>query len=469
VNSHFQYYDLVKIKEDLIKVLTGRISASNLLRISGITIQSMNEEQIIVSASDQSIIDLLKGSHIQHELITFFCDRFYQDVNKPNLVFQIQPEEIPKLAKNFTQAEGSQKGLVQGLAEKKKGQLNPDYTFDTFVLGNSNSFAFHHAQAVSTAPGDKKHNPYFIYGGVGLGKTHLLHAISHKIIENEPECKVRYVSCEALLNEYIDAVRRRDSKIKKVRELDVLVVDDIQILSGKDAFQEEFRNIFNSLLERNAQIVLAADRTPPEIKGLTDRLISRFSSGLLADIKLPDLETRMAIIGNLSRKHGIFIDNDCTEYLASSISSNVRELQGAFIRIMSLSSFEKCDVTSDLIDRALSELHNTSKKELTPEIIQKEVAQAYGVSREELLSDSRVKQVSYPRQVAMSITRDMTDLTLQEIADAFIKKDHVTVSHACRKVEQSKKSNSQENLKILQLIQKLERDYKAHLDGDTHR
>lgn len=314
--------------------------------------------------------------------------------------------------------------------------LNPRYTFDTFVVGDSNNLAHAACLAVSVSPGES-YNPLFIYGGVGLGKTHLLQAIGHKVLLNNKKSKVFYISTERFTNELIKSLEERrmvDFK-EKYRNVDVLLIDDIQFLINKEKTQEEFFHTFNALHEARKQIVVSSDRTPKEIPTLHERLRTRFEWGLIADIQPPDIETREAILRKKAESENTPILLEVISYIAEKIPSNIRELEGALIRVIAFASIHKKQISLELAHDALKGiLPDTKNKLLTPEIIQKKVSDYFGIKQTDIVSEKRDQRFAYPRQIAMFLTRELTSLSTPDTAKAFGKKDHSTVLHACKKV-----------------------------------
>ncbi|SDN96016.1 chromosomal replication initiator protein DnaA [Alkalicoccus daliensis] len=342
------------------------------------------------------------------------------DMAEPQLDMKQKPPEPP--AKNAD--------------DPPKHMLNPKYTFDTFVIGSGNRFAHAASLAVAEAPA-KAYNPLFIYGGVGLGKTHLMHAIGHYVIDHNPDAKVVYLSSEKFTNEFINSIR--DNKAvhfrNKYRNVDVLLIDDIQFLAGKEQTQEEFFHTFNSLHEERKQIVISSDRPPKEIPTLEDRLRSRFEWGLITDITPPDLETRIAILRKKAKAENLDIPNEVMLYIANQIDTNIRELEGALIRVVAYSSLINQDMNADLAAVALKDIiPNTKSRDITIDDIQATVAAAYGVKVEDMKAKKRTKTVAYPRQIAMYLAREMTDHSLPKIGAVFGKRDHTTVIHAHEKI-----------------------------------
>lgn len=315
--------------------------------------------------------------------------------------------------------------------------LNPKYTFGSFVIGASNRFAHAASLAVAEAPA-KAYNPLFIYGGVGLGKTHLMHAIGHYVLEHYPQLNVVYLSCEKFTNQFISAIqyKRSEEFRNRYRNVDLLMVDDIQFLAGKEQTQEEFFHTFNALHEANKQIILSSDRPPREIATLEDRLRSRFEWGLITDIQQPDLETRAAILRKKSEQENLRVDNDVLLHLANRINSNIRELEGALTRIYAYASFTSRPISADLVDEVLKDtINNEAKKEITVEAIQVLVSQHFGIRPSDMKAKKRTRAISYPRQIAMYLSRQLTDHSLPRLGEEFGGRDHTTVLHACDKIE----------------------------------
>ncbi len=315
--------------------------------------------------------------------------------------------------------------------------LSPKYTFDTFVIGSGNRFAHAAASAVAEAPA-RAYNPLFIYGGVGLGKTHLLQAIGHYVIHHKRIPRVAYISSEKFTNELINSIR--DDKTlefrTKYRNVDVLLIDDIQFLAGKERTQEEFFHTFNTLHEASRQIIITSDRPPKEIPTLEDRLRSRFEWGLIADIQPPDLETRIAILRKKAEVDGIVIPDDVADFIAQRIRSNIRELEGALVRVSAYARLTRSSITVDLATEILKELlPPTHTKPLSIPVIQKAVAEYFGIRIDEMRSKRRTKGVAFPRQVAMYLSRELTDASLPRIGEEFGGRDHTTVMHACERVK----------------------------------
>ena len=321
----------------------------------------------------------------------------------------------------------------------QNANLNPRYTFDSFVVGANNNLAHAASLAVAESPGEI-YNPLFIYGGVGLGKTHLMHSIGHFILKNNPQAKVLYVTSEKFTNELIDAIRNKNNISttefrEKYRNNDILLIDDIQFIIGKESTQEEFFHTFNSLYGAKKQIIISSDKPPKEIETLEERLRSRFEWGLTVDIQSPDYETRMAILRKKEELEGYNIDNEVIKYIATNVKSNIRELEGALTKIVALSKLNKQEITIELAEEALKDLISPNEtKEVTPELIIQVVADHFGITPLDISSQKRNKEVVFPRQIVMFLCRSMTDTPLQAIGKYLGGRDHTTIIHGYEKI-----------------------------------
>jgi len=334
--------------------------------------------------------------------------------------------------------------------------LNTKYTFEAFVIGSSNRFAHAAALAVSNAPA-QAYNPLFIYGGVGLGKTHLLHAIGHHVLQVRPATKVLYLSSERFTNQLITAIQTR-STVKfreRYRTVDVLLIDDIHFIAGKESTQEEFFHTFNTLHDAHKQIVLCSDRSPKEIRGLEERLVSRFEWGLVTDIQPPDLETRVAILRKKAEGHRALVPDDVTVFIAERVRSNIRELEGALIRVLAYSELVGQGVTVALVQEVLKDMVLEEARRVSIEVIQRRVAEYFDIRLEDMKTKRRTKQVAYPRQVAMYLTRRLTDASLPAIGEGF-KRDHSTVLYACEKIEEAMRIRPEIQRVVDQLIRTIQ-------------
>jgi chromosomal replication initiator protein len=315
--------------------------------------------------------------------------------------------------------------------------FNPKNTFDTFVVGNNNNFAYAASKAVAETPG-KAYNPLFLYGGVGLGKTHLLQAIGQHVAGSRKSARVAYVSSEKFTNEYIEAIQNNKLVAfrKKYRQSEVLLIDDIQFLAGKERIQEEFFHTFNALHEAHKQIVLTCDRPASEIQGLEQRLVSRFEWGQTADVQAPDVETRLAILHKKAQTMGVTLPDDVINFLATRIRTNIRRLEGALIRVASFASLTGKKLTIEVVEGLLREiLHEEGRQTISIEVIQKKVAEHFDIRLADMTSKRRPENIAFPRQIAMYLSRQMTESSLNTIGEAFGGRDHGTVLHAYRLVK----------------------------------
>ena len=334
--------------------------------------------------------------------------------------------------------------------DDQKTNLNPKYTFDTFVIGSNNRFAHAASVAVAESPG-KEYNPLFLYGGVGLGTTHLMHSVAHYILQKDPTKKVLYVTSEVFTNELIDSIRNGNNTSmtkfrEKYRNIDVLLIDDVQFIIGKESTQEEFFHTFNALHSANKQIIISSDRPPKDMETLEARLQSRFEWGLIADISSPDYETRMAILRKKEELDGYNIDDEVIRYIATNIKSNIRELEGALTKIVALSRLNKCDITLGLAEEALKDIISpNAQREVTPNLIIQVVSDHFGITPLDISSQKRTKEIVYPRQIVMYLCRNMTETPLQSIGRILGGRDHTTIIHGSEKIAAD--MNKDENLK----------------------
>ncbi len=337
--------------------------------------------------------------------------------------------------------------------------FNPKNTFDTFVVGANNNFAFAAAKAVAETPG-KAYNPLFLYGGVGLGKTHLLHAIGQHVASTKKSARVAYVSSEKFTNEYIDAIQNNKLAVfrKKYRHTDVLLIDDVQFFAGKERIQEEFFHTFNALKEAGKQIVLTCDRPPSEMQGLENRLVSRFEWGLVTDLQPPDIEMRLAILQKKAQFMNVTLPDDVINFLATRIRTNIRRLEGALIRVASFASLTGKKLTIEVVEGLLREiLHEEGRQTISIEVIQKKVAENYDIRLADMTSKRRPENIAFPRQIAMYLSRQLTESSLNVIGEAFGGRDHGTVLHACRLVKDRMEVDANVRQRVLHLEKQLTR------------
>ena len=410
---------------------------------------SLEGNTIIVEAPNDFARDWLDGNY--KELLMDIIDQLIGE--RVNIKFVIPQAKNEEFAIQRNHIQSKQNNRQTSETTSHRNMLNPKYTFETFVIGSGNRFAHAASLAVAEAPA-KAYNPLFIYGGVGLGKTHLMHAIGHYVLEHNPTANVVYVTCEKFTNEFINSIRdnRPDDFRNKYRNADILLIDDIQFLAGKESTQEEFFHTFNTLHSENKQIVISSDRPPKEIPTLEDRLRSRFEWGLITDITPPDLETRIAILRKKAKAEALDIPNEVMIYIANQIDTNIRELEGALIRVVAYSSLENRDITSELAAEALKGIiPNTKPKVITIQNIQKVVSDHYGIKIEDFKSKKRTKNIAFPRQVAMYLSRELTDLSLPKIGEEFGGRDHTTVIHAHDKISNLIQTDKQFEKEIQEL------------------
>lgn len=373
-----------------------------------------------------------------------------QSMNLRFTIFSIQEtiheeQDQPKLPQNIK-------------VENQSNTLNSKYTFDTFVIGNSNRFAHAAALAVAESPA-LSYNPLFIYGGVGLGKTHLMHAIGNSVIQRSPSTRVLYVSSEKFTNELIESIRDKNpiEFRNHYRNVDILLIDDIQFLAGKEGTQEEFFHTFNALHDANKQIIISSDRPPKEIPTLEDRLRSRFEWGLITDIQAPDLETRIAILRKKAKVENLQVANEVMVYIADKIQSNIRELEGALIRVMAYASLSSSPITVDIAAEALKDIIPVNTpKQISIEMIQQAVSEYYHLSLGEFKAKKRTRAVAFPRQIAMYLSRELTDYSLPKIGDEFGGRDHTTVIHAHEKISENRRKDPLLDKRINEIIQHIQ-------------
>lgn len=400
-------------------------------------VHSINGDTVTVTVPDVEFLGYIRKKYgfllkITIEEVTGFeCNVDFVVEN------QVPQEEVPKAQTGNTLINNALNTVSQSAIIN--ANLNPKYTFDTFVVGANNNLAHAASLAVAESPGEI-YNPLFIYGGVGLGKTHLMHSIGHFILKNNPNAKVLYVTSEKFTNELIDAIRNKNNFSPtefrdKYRTNDVLLIDDIQFIIGKESTQEEFFHTFNALYESKKQIIISSDKPPKEIETLEERLRSRFEWGLTVDIQSPDYETRMAILRKKEEMEGYNIDNEVIKYIATNIKSNIRELEGALTKIVALSRLNKCDITLELAEEALKDIISpNAQREVTPDLIIQVVSDHFGLTPLDISSQKRNKEIVYPRQIVMYLCRDMTATPLQTIGRYLGGRDHTTIIHGAEKI-----------------------------------
>jgi chromosomal replication initiator protein len=342
--------------------------------------------------------------------------------------------------------------------ESHSSSLNPKFTFDTFVVGACNQFAHAAAKAVATNPISHSYNPLFLYGGVGMGKTHLMHAIGRELVNRFGTMKIIYTSSERFMNEMIACIRtdRMPQFHQRYREADVLLVDDIQMLGNKERTQEEFFHTFNQLHDQQKQIVISSDAPPKDIPGLVERLRSRFEWGLQADIQPPDLETKMAILDKKAEAEGVKLPDDVRSFMASKTKSNVRELEGALVKLVAYTSLTGTPINLHMAQQVLKHLVHVQDRRVSMDSIQKAVAERFNIKQSQLKEKSNTKKVVYPRQIAMYLVKELTDASLPEIGRAFGGKHHTTVLHSIHKIETARHTDLELNRMLHSLMDSLQ-------------
>ncbi len=408
--------------------------------ISPISFQTWIQPIIPVKISGNTVVLRIDESFIKGMVETRFLSLIENSIK--HLMGQEYKVSIISGDESFEE-EKKVEEKAQKPANSFNSNLNPKYVFSTFVVGNSNRMAHAASLAVAEAPA-KAYNPFFLYGGVGLGKTHLMHSIAHYILDHNPNAKVLYASCETFTNELINSIRDDNNEEfrKKYRNIDVLLIDDIQFISQKERTQEEFFHTFNALHDANKQIIISSDRPPKEIKTLEDRLRSRFEGGLIADIQPPDLETRIAILKKKAENENLEIGDDVLGYIAKNIVSNIRELEGAFNRVVPYAKLPQSQITRSLAENALKDIFNEqSAIEITPERIQEVVAQYYNIRPEDIIGSKRNSSIAKPRQIAMYLSRQLLDMSLPKLGEHFGGRDHTTIIHGINKIQDSLKTD----------------------------
>jgi chromosomal replication initiator protein len=423
-------------------------------------------QDVTLSVSDDgALVVLVPNTHLRERILTRYLPLVRDALDEigegqRSLVVEVTPAAATPAREQLefpVEPEPTGATSSHGARSTEDAGLNPRYTFETFVKGMSNQFALAAALRVAETPA-RSYNPLFIYGSAGLGKTHLLHAIGHYVHQNYAHDTVRYVSTETFLNEYVDAIRTNTTASfkRRYRDVDVLLIDDIQFMEGKEGLQEEFFHTFNSLHGANKQIVISSDRMPDAIPTLEERLRGRFKWGLITDIQPPDLETRLAILRNKSERDGAAIPAEVLEFIATHITSNIRELEGALIRVTAYASLNQVPLTVPMAEKLLADLlSDTTPKVRTDEEMLAEIAAHLGFTVEALRGKSRQRPLVTARQIAMYVFRDLTDLSYPAIARLFGGRDHTTVIHAVDKIQRLMKERKQIFDQVTELIQTL--------------
>ncbi len=428
--------------------LQVRLSAESFQNwIQETAFRRIEDNTLRVSVPNQETREWLESEYSQ------LIKPILRELGLAGVVYEVAGEETPVgTSLRMQDASPSEVGF-----ETTVTQLNPKFTFGTFVVGACNQFAHAAAQAVSNAP-SRNYNPLFIYGGVGMGKTHLMHAIGRALLDNYGGMRILYISSERFMNEMISCIRtdRMSHFHRFYRSADALLVDDIQILGGKERTQEEFFHTFNELYDHQKQIVISSDSPPKEIPGLVERLRSRFEWGLMVDIQPPDLETKMAILDKKAEAEGVRLPEDVRTFLAAKTKSNVRELEGALVKLIAYSSLTGSVISMPMAHQALKHLIHAQDRRVSIEAIQKAVAEKFGLRLAQLKEKSNTRTIAYPRQVAMYLVKELTTASLPEIGRAFGGKHHTTVIHSIRKIEELRQSDPELNRSLHNLIDSLQ-------------
>jgi chromosomal replication initiator protein len=422
--------------------------------ISEVAVNTWIQPLIIQTITDDSItFFMVRGPRG----IEFIKHKYY-DIYLSMAIEQVTGKQFKILFTDSNSAAPKSEPKKVSVPAEYIGNLNPRYTFDTFVVGPTNKMAHAVSVAVAESPGGA-YNPLFLYGGVGLGKTHLMHSVAHFILERNPSTKILYTTSEEFTNELIEAIRNGNNTAmtkfrEKYRNIDVLLIDDIQFIIGKESTQEEFFHTFNALHSAKKQIIISSDKPPKDMEILEDRIRSRFEWGLLADISSPDYETRVAILRKKEEMDGYNLDDSIIEYIAKNIKSNIRELEGSLNKIIAYANLEKREVTMELAETVLKDIISPNdKKIITPEYIINTVAEHYDITPEDIIGTKRNSKVVYPRQIAMYLCRELANIPLKSIGQCMGNRDHTTIMHGCDKIEQELQT-SQTTQKAIEILKK---------------
>ena len=419
--------ELLAQAKELLKDETTKISYETWIK--NLEIQNADNGNIVLVASSSFQKEAIYSRY--HDLLT---NTFNFITNKDCNVSIISKDEI--------ESDDSMSSDFSSNLGNSNPTLNPKYTFDTFVVGNNNRFAHAAALAVAEAPATS-YNPLFLYGGVGLGKTHLMHAIGNSILRKNKNANILYVTSEKFTNQLINSIKDNSNEQfrNKHRNIDVLLIDDIQFIAGKERVQEEFFHTFNALHESGKQIILSSDRPPKEIQLLEDRLKSRFEWGLIADIQSPDYETRLAILRKKAQLDNINIDGEILSNIATKIDTNIRELEGTLNKLIAKASLTNSPITAEMAEKAINDIIAQQEKVFSAEFVQETVAKYFNIDAKDIRGSKRNNEVAFPRQIAMYLCRKVAQMSLPQIGKDFGKRDHTTVMHACNKIEQEIKDN----------------------------
>ena len=404
-------------------------------------ITEMTDSKIVLKANSPYGREMLETRYADLILNTF------KFITNKDWTISVFADEDGKNGENGGVIVSNNQDLQDPDIEISNKTLNPKYTFDTFVVGNNNRFAHAAAIAVGDKPGES-YNPLFLYGGVGLGKTHLMQAIGNRILQNNRSAKILYVTSEKFTNQLINAIKDNKNEVfrNKYRTIDVLLIDDIQFIAGKERVQEEFFHTFNALYEDKKQIIISSDKPPREIQFLEDRLKSRFEWGLLADISCPDYETRLAILRKKAQEEKILVDDNILANIANKIDSNIRELEGVFNKIIATASLTHTPITIELAENTINEFKAASEKVLSSDFVKETVAKYFNINKDDLSSNKRSNEIAFPRQIAMYLCREVANMSFPQIGIDFGNRDHSTVMHAYKKIDKDLKEKTNTKL-----------------------
>ena len=430
---------LTKLKE-LLKDEVSKISYDTWINPLGI--RSIENDNIIFTAVSEYQKDFIEN---KFRSLVFNTLRYITNKEWTFSIIDLSKESD----NNSTQIiKDTKRNISETELETNRATLNPKYTFETFVVGNNNRFAHAAALAVGNEPG-KSYNPLFLYGGVGLGKTHLMHAIGNRILENNKDSNVLYVTSEKFTNQLVNAIKDNKTEMFRniYRNIDVLLIDDIQFIAGKERAQEEFFHTFNALREDGKQIIISSDKPPRDIQFLEDRLKSRFEWGLLADISCPDYETRLAILRKKAQDENIIIDDSILADIANKIDSNIRELEGVLNKIVARASLTHSPIAIELAENIINEFKLENEKVISCDFIKETVAKYFSIDKDELAGNKRSNDIAFPRQIAMYLCREIANMSFPQIGTDFGGRDHSTVMHAYNKI--SKEVKEKNNTKLI--------------------
>ena len=435
------YEELFRQAKELIKDELSSIAYDTW--ILPLKLVSIDDERITIKSNTDYNANFL-GKRFGDLIINTFK---YLTNKERSLTIIYNDEKTNMEMKDDVMPSDSENEELEGEIELSNKILNPKYTFDTFVVGNNNRFAQAAALAVADKPSEA-YNPLFLYGGVGLGKTHLMHAIGNRILKNYRNYKILYVTSEKFTNHMINAIKDNKMEVfrNQYRKIDVLLIDDIQFIAGKKQVQEEFFHTFNELYEEKKQIIISSDRPPKEIQLLEDRLKSRFEWGLLADISCPDYETRLAILRKKAQDEKILVDDIILANIATKIESNIRELEGVFNKMIARASLMHTQISIELAENTINEFKAENEKVLSSDYVKEIVAKYFSVDKNDLSSNKRSNEIAFPRQIAMYLCREVANMSYPKIGEDFGNRDHSTVMHACKKIENEIKEKNNTRL-----------------------